>query len=375
MSLASGSIRRPVTTLMVFLCLGVIGVISTKLLQLEFFPDIEFPGILVEVPYSGSSPEEVERLITRPIEEVLATMGGVRMMRSRSSQNGGFVFIFFGWDADTSARGVEARDKIDGIRDQLPQDVRRVFVRKFTTSDEPFLVLRISSESGQDLATAYELLERNVKRRLERINGVAQVSLDGAAARQIRIQLLADRITAHGVDLNDLRQRLQNANFSLSAGYITDPGLGQRVRVSPLGEFQSIEEIRELPINDSGLRLRDIAEVTYEPPEQEFRRLLDRQPAIGINIFKETRANLVDVTAAVMAEVEEINRLPEMQGLNLYVMFSQAEGVTTSLKDLAMAGLIGAALSFVVLFLFLRQVTATAVVALSVPCACSSRWA
>lgn len=369
MSLASSSLRRPVTTLMVFLCLGVIGVISTKLLQLEFFPDIEFPGILVQVPYSGSSPEEVERLITRPIEEVLATMGGVREMRSSSSQDGSFVFVFFGWDADTAARGVEARDKIDGIRDQLPPDVRRVFVRKFATTDDPILILRISSESGQDLATAYELLERNVKRRLERINGVAQVTLDGAAARQIRIQLIADRITAHGVDLNELRQRLQNANFSLSAGYITDPGLGQRVRVSPLGEFRSIEEIRELPINDSGLRLRDIAEVSYEPPEQEFRRLLDRQPAIGINIFKETRANLVVTTAAVMAEVEEINRLPEMQGLNLYVMFSQAEGVTTSLKDLAMAGLIGAALSFVVLFLFLRQVTATAVVALSVPCA------
>src|SRR5690606_38323564 len=103
------------------------------LLPLEFFPDIEFPGLIVEVPYQGSSPEEIEQLITRPIEEVLATMGGVRMMRSNSGQNGAFVFVFFGWDADTAAKGIEARDKIDGIRGQLPQDVRRVFVRKFAT--------------------------------------------------------------------------------------------------------------------------------------------------------------------------------------------------------------------------------------------------
>ena len=367
MSLAGATLRRPVTTIMVFVCFGLLGVIATKMLPLEFFPDIEFPGLLVEVPYQGSSPEETEQLITRPIEEVLATMGGLRMMRSNSTQNGAFIFIFFGWDADTAAKGVEARDKIDGIRNQLPNDVRRVLVRKFATTDDPMLTLRISSQ--QDLATSFELLERTVKRRLERIDGVAQVSLDGANAREVRILLIADRIAAHSVDLNDLRARLQRANFSLSAGYITDDGSGQRIRVSPLGEFRSIDEIRRLPINRSGLRLGDVAEVSYEPPPQRFGRLLDREYAIGINIFKETGANLVDVTERVMAEIAEINRLPEMQGINLYVMFSQAEGVTSSLKDLALAGLIGAALSFVVLFLFLRQITTTLVVAMAVPCA------
>ncbi len=367
MTLTGLSLRRPVTTLMVFLCFGVIGLISTKLLPLEFFPDIEFPGILVQVPYNGSSPEEVEELITRPIEEVLATMGGIRMMRSRSGQEGAFVFVFFGWDADVAAKGVEARDKIDGIRNQMPDDVRRVFVRKFATTDDPMLILRISA--ARDLSSAYELLERNVKRRLERLEGVAQVEFDGVQPWQIRIQLIADRIAAHGIDLNQLRDRLQNANFSLSAGYITDTGSGQRIRVSPSGEFRTIEEVGELPVNDSGLRLRDIAEVTYEAPEQEVSRLLNREFALGINIFKETGSNMVAVTDRVMNEIDAINELPEMQGINLFVMFSQAEGVTSSLRDLAISGLIGATLSFGVLFLFLRQVSTTMVVALAVPCA------
>jgi HAE1 family hydrophobic/amphiphilic exporter-1 len=159
------------------------------------------------------------------------------------------------------------------------------------------------------------------------------------------------------------------ANFSLSAGYIDESTTGQRIRVSPLGEFRSLEQIRDLPIDVRGLRLRDVAEVRLEPPPQRYGRLLDQQFAIGIDIFKETGANLVDVADRVLAEIADINRLPEMQGVNLYVLFSQADGVVSSLKDLAMAGLIGALLSFIVLYLFLRQLSTTLVVTLAVPCA------
>ncbi|MEX0899096.1 MAG: efflux RND transporter permease subunit [Gammaproteobacteria bacterium] len=367
MSLTGLSLRRPITTLMVFTCLGAIGAIAIRLLPLEMFPAIDFPGMMIQIPYEGSSPEEVEQLITRPVEEVLATMGDVRMMRSNSAQDGAFIFMFFGWDSDPAAKGVEARDKIDGIRSQLPPDVRRIFVRKFTTTDEPMLILRISSE--RDLSNAYELLERNVQRRLERLPGVGQVELDGVLAREISIELLADRVAAHGVDLNLLRDRLKAANFSLSAGYISDAGSGRRIRVNPVGEFRTIEEIRELPVGQGSLRLRDIAEVKYESPEMQYSRLLDRQFALGINVFRESGTNLVDVAERVLAEVEEISVLPEMQGIKLFVMFSQAQSVTASLRDLALAGLVGALMSFLVLFVFLRQLSTTLVVMLSVPCA------
>ncbi len=367
MSLTGLSLRRPITTLMVFTCLGAIGAIAIRLLPLEMFPAIDFPGMMIQIPYEGSSPEEVERLITRPVEEVLATMGDVRMMRSNSAQDGAFIFMFFGWDSDPAAKGVEARDKIDGIRSQLPPDVRRIFVRKFTTTDEPMLILRISSE--RDLSNAYELLERNVQRRLERLPGVGQVELDGVLAREISIELIADRVAAHSIDLNVLRERLKAANFSLSAGYISDAGSGRRIRVNPVGEFRTIEEIRELPVGQGSLRLRDIAEVKYEAPEMQYSRLLDRQFALGINVFRESGTNLVDVAERVLAEVEDISDLPEMQGIKLFVMFSQAQSVTASLRDLALAGLVGALMSFLVLFVFLRQLSTTLVVMLSVPCA------
>jgi hydrophobic/amphiphilic exporter-1 (mainly G- bacteria), HAE1 family len=367
MSPARLAIRRPVTTGMVFVSLALLGLISLKLLPLEFFPDIDFPGMMVQVPYQGSSPEEVERLITRPIEDVLSTMAGIQRMHSNSSQNNAGIFVFFGWDVDMAAKGVEARDKIDGIRHLLPEDLERVFVRKFTNVDEPILGLRIGS--GRDLSESYELLDRNVRRRLERIDGVAQVSLDGVEPREVRILLHADRVAAHQVDLNDLSQRLQQANFSSSAGYITDVAAGLRVRVSPQGEFRSLEEIRALPINDRGLRLGDVADVVLESPPMRYGRLLDGNFAVSIDIFPEAGANVVEVSRAVLAEIDAINELPEMAGISLYVLFSQAEGIVSSLRDLAMAGLLGALMSMIVLYVFLRQWATTLIVMLSVPSA------
>ncbi len=361
------AIRRPVTTCMVFVSLAVFGLIATRLLPLEFFPDVDFPGMMVEVPYAGSTPEEVERLIARPIEEALATMGGIQRMMTNATPEGANIIMFFGWDADMDSRGVEAKDKIDGIRHRLPDDVERVFVRRFTSGDEPILGLRIGSQ--RDLSDAYELLDRNVRRRIERIEGVASVGIDGVEPREVRILLHADRVAAHSIDINALRERLRGANFSVSAGYVSDKAAGRRIRVTPLGTFSDIDEIRRLPVNDRGLRLGDIAEVSIASPPRRYERLLDGRFAVGINVFAESGANLVAVSDAVLDEIDAINELPEMEGINLFVLFSQAEGVVQSLKDLALAGLIGALLSMIVLYAFLRQWATTLIVMLSVPTA------
>ena len=352
---------------MIAASLMLMGVVAMRLLPLEFFPDVEFPGMLINMPYPGSTPEEVERLITRPAEEALATMGGIQRMNSRSQESGSTIFMFFGWDADMSARGVEARDKLDGIRHLLPDDLERIMVQRFTNESNPTLGLRIGSDL--DLSNSYELLDRNVRRRLERIDGVARVSLDGIEPRAVRVQLIADRVAAHQIDLNELGARLQAANFSVSAGYLDDQEAGQRLRVRPIGEFRALDEVRALPVNDRGLRLSDIAEVNLESPPREYERLLDGDFAIGLDVFIESDANLVDVSDRVLDEIDAIGNLSEMQGINLYILFSQAEGVVTSLKDLAMAGLVGALMSMIVLYVFLRQWTATLIVMLSVPAA------
>jgi HAE1 family hydrophobic/amphiphilic exporter-1 len=209
------------------------------------------------------------------------------------------------------------------------------------------------------------MITRNLVRPLERLPGVARVELQGLEPKEIRIELISDRITAHGVDLNELRQRLGEVNFSASAGMISEDE--KRYRVSPSGEFQSIDEYRDLVISDNGLRLSDVAEVTYTSARRNYARHLDQRYAIGVSIFKENGANLVEVGRHVIDEVNRIGTEPEMRGIKLFFLENQSEGVVNSLAELRNAGMVGALLAIFVLYFFLRNLPMTLMVALAVP--------
>ena len=363
MSLTKSSILRPVTTCMAFLCFVVIGVISSRMLPLEYFPSIDFPGIFVQIPYPGSTPEEVEKQITRPAEEVLATIRGIKNMSTTSHENGADIFLEFGWGTETTLKGLEVREKLDGIREQWPTDLERYNTFQFSTTDMPVMMLRISSD--RDLSGAYEMLDRNVKRRLERLEGVAQVELQGVYPREVRIELMADRVAAHKVDLVALSQQLRESDFSLTAGLVTDGE--KRYMVRPLGELKSIDQINQLVINQQGLRLSDIATVNYTQPEKFEGRHLDGTYAIGVEIKKESGANTVAVASVVSQELIRIGEDPEMQGINIFYMENAAEGILSSLKDLLISGIIGAFFALIVLYLFLRNLRTTLIVTLAVP--------
>jgi len=362
MILTRTAITRPVTTVMIFIALALIGVVSARLLPLETFPDIQFPGIFINIPYEGSTPEEVEKLITRPVEEALATLSGVERMQSTSRQDSAQIFLQFGWDEDVAAKGIEARAKVDAIRHQLPDDVRRVLVFTGSLGDQPILTLRISSE--RDLSDAYLMLDRQLKRRIERLEGVSRVALYGVDQHEIRILLDADRVAAHGVDLNELRGLLEKANFSVSAGRLTDGD--RRFSVRPIGELTSVDELRNILVREN-LRLADIAEIELRSPERENARHLDRRYSIGLDVYKQPGANLVDVSRRVQREVRSVEGSPQMRGIQVFALGDQARGVTSSLSDLLTSGLIGALFAFGVLYLFLRQVATTLIVVACVP--------
>jgi HAE1 family hydrophobic/amphiphilic exporter-1 len=365
MSPARFALERPVTVIMIFVSMIAVGLVSSRMLPLEYFPAVDVPFIGVEVPYQGSTPEEVEREITRPIEEVIATIAGIKRLESRSSPTGAFFEITFDWGEDVAVKAVEARERVEAIRDQLPADVRRINVYKFNFTDQPVLRMRISSE--RDLSGAYDMLMRTLIRPLERIPGVARVDLEGIEPREIRIELVADRLVSHGIDLTNLQGRLEQVNFSDSAGLIRDGDT--RYRVNPKGEFRSVEEIEDLVITDAGLRLGDIAEIRYGSARRNYARHLDRKYAIGVSVFKENGANLVDVGRRAVAEVERIGNSPDMQGIKLFFLDNQSEGVTESLSELLKAGLIGAVLSLIVLYFFLGHIQTTLMVSLAVPVA------
>ncbi len=363
MNLTDLSLRRPVTTIMIFISFVVIGIIASRMVPMEYFPDISFPGAYISVPYSNSTPEEVERTITRPIEEALATISGLKRMNSSSSENQAGIFVEFEMGSDISLKAIEIKEKIDGVRNQLPNDMERFFINKFSAQDNPMMNLRLSSD--RDLSNAYELLNRNLKQRIERIRGVANVDLYGVEQRQIRIELIPERLEAHNVNLNDLAQTLRQSNFSVTAGKVDEAG--KRYMVRPTGEMTRPDEFAQLVIGPNNLQLHDVATVGYGSPDREYGRHLDQKYAIGLDVFKESGANTVDVGNQVLAEIEEINQLPEMRGIKIFEMHNQATGIISSLTELLKAGLLGAFFSIIILYLFLRRISTTLIVALAVP--------
>ena len=363
MNITDFSLRRPVMTLMIFLSFVAIGLISSRLLPLEFFPELDAPFVSINIPYPNSTPEEIEREITRPVEEILATISDVKRMVSDSSENSVNIFLEFDWGIDTDVKAIETKERIESIRNQLPLDVERISIQKLNTSDMPILIMRISSK--RDLSNSYDMLNRLLKRRIERIRGVSKVEMYGVEKKQILIQLLADRIIAHKIDLNHLSQVLRNSNFMVTAGRITDAN--RRFTVRPMGEISTVDEINNLIVGDNGLKLRDIANVGHEMPELEYGRHLNQAYAIGLNVFKESGANIVEVGRCVKETIAEISKDPRMEGISLYMMDDLSDGIVSSLNELLKAGLLGAALALIVLFLFLRQWSTTFIVVLAVP--------
>lgn len=363
MSFTEHSVRRPVTTMMVFVSLVVVGLIATKLVPLEYFPDISFPGAYINVPYPGASPDEVEEQVIKPMEEALATISGVDRINSNSGENNGGIQVIFNQGSDIHLKAIEIKEKIESVRNQLPDDFEYYNIYKFEDGGSNTLQLRISSE--RDLSNAYDLLNRNLKQRIERIDGVGQVTLYGVEKKEIRIELINDRILSYGIDLNRLTETLQRSNFSTSAGKITDAGL--RYTVRPLGDLRTAEDIEELIISENNLRVKDIAEVKYIEPIRNYARHLDQKYAIGLDIVKESSANTIATVDKILEEIDRINELPEMQGIQIYEMFNQADGIMLSLKELLNSGVIGAGLSIFMLFFFLRQFTTTMIVATAVP--------
>ncbi|ALO33890.1 acriflavin resistance protein [Colwellia sp. MT41] len=361
-NLTALALKKPVTTLMLCLTMLMMGIAATQLLPLEKWPGIDIPEMMISAPYQASSPAEVERLVTKPLEEALATMGGIKRLSSRSTEHGAEISIEVAWETSLTGKAIEAREKIDAIRHLLPEDLQRVFVYQFSTADMPILTLRISSE--RELKNSFQLLNNYLKKPLERLPGVSKVELYGVDQRQISIRLMSERMASHNIDVLQLTKMLQAHNFTINAGSLRSAT--NTIRISPKGEFTQLNDIRGLVVKDN-VYLGDIAQVLFEQPERIDGRHLDRSYAIGVNIFKESSANLVDVAGRVVSAVDEISQSSQFSGINIFMMEDQAKGVTDSLSALLMAGAIGAVLSFMVLFLFLRNTTATILVVASVP--------
>jgi len=357
------SLRYPVTAGMVFLSVVAVGTLSAPRLPQAFLPEVDFPQLEIHIPYPNALPAQVEEEITRPAEEALATLSRVRRLQSFSSANESVIQVEFDWGEDIGPLRVEAREKLDRIRDQLPADVDHIQINSFRSSDIPVLECRIAAD--RDLSRDYERLDRHVADPLRRVPGVAKVELYGVDPPRIEIELRYADLLRHRLDAGALLSRLDASNRSLSAGVLHQGRESWPLRV--VNQFASLDEIRDFPVDERGLRLADVADVRYREPDLDYGRHLDDARAVGLNVIKESGANSVQVAARARQALRRIAADPELAGIQVLTFTDQGEEISNSLRGLLEAGLIGALLAILVLWLFLRRLQTVLVVALAIP--------
>ncbi len=361
--LARFAVERRVTMGMAVLGVLVLGWISLTRLPLEFLPTFSSSNINVRAPYDSSSPEEIERLIVRQLEDTLATIAGVDSLTARASANEASINLTFVDGTDMNLAAVEVRGRIDRVRHLLPEDLERIFIRRFQSTDIPVLRFHLSGQGDSD--DLYDFVENVVQRRLERLEGVAQVEINGLRTRQLQVQLNPIAMQARGVDIRQVATALRESNVNVSGGYIEEGS--RKLVVRTVGEFQSTQEVMKLPLDGRGLRLQDVAQVDYAFPRQERFNYLNGSEALTIGIYKASTANLLAVVDRVKAELAEIQALRTAEGMELRYLQDASVDVRQGLGQLRNAGLLGGVLAIGFLFLFLRRLRTTLLVALAIP--------
>jgi HAE1 family hydrophobic/amphiphilic exporter-1 len=285
------AVEHRVTMGMAVLGVLVLGWISLTRLPLEFLPTFSSSNITVSAPYRSSSPEEVERLVVRPLEDSVGTINGIDTLSASASADSARIRIGFLDGTDMDMAAVDVRDRIERARHLLPADLERLSIRRFQSSDIPVVRFDLSAPWPQE--RLYQFAETVVQRRLERIEDVAQVEIGGLRTPELQINLDPARMRAHGIDVRSLVTLLRENNRNLSAGDIREGS--RKLLVRAVGEFSSPREIRELPLNDRGLRLRDVAEVVYDFPEQESFNFLNGRAALTVRVNNTSNSNLLKV--------------------------------------------------------------------------------
>jgi len=363
MSLPRFSVRNPVTTGMLVVTVVVMGLLSLTRISLDMFPSFERPVLQVSVPYPDASPAEVERRIVRPLEEALGTVRRLETIRATASQNRGRIELEFQPGTNMDLAALEVRERVEQVRRDLPADVQRVDIRRFSSDEQP--VLRAAVSWDGDPARLTELVERRIEPALLQVPGVAQVDFSGLESREVSIELDQDRMRAQGVTIAIISQALNRGNQDYSAGELEVGGTRFLVRAE--GQLTSVEAIERLPLTAAGVRLGDVAEVTYDFPERDFFFRQNGVNARQAQIFKESDANIVEVSRAVKATLEDISTQPGLEGIQFRTWQDQSDGILEVLKLLGQAGAFGGALAVFMLFIFLRRITPTFIVAAAIP--------
>jgi hydrophobic/amphiphilic exporter-1 (mainly G- bacteria), HAE1 family len=364
MSIPRLAIHRPVTMFMISFVVMLLGGISLTRLPVDLMPESEFPSITVRVNYSGVGPLEMEELVTRPIEQAVSAIAGLEQVNSTSSEGNSQVRLQFAWGTDLNEAADEVRTRVDRVRGRMPEDADPPTVFKFDSNSMP--IMGIGVEGDYDAVTLRELATNDLSPRLERVEGVAAVTIDGGLRRQIHVDLSREKITALNLSVDRITQVLRSENQNIPLGEVDEAD--RRFLLRSPGQFTSIEDVGNLIImirDGVPVYLKDIAEVSDSTEDRRQITRINGRPGIRMRVTKQSGKNTVEIAQGVRAEIERINR--EVPSVRLAVLDDQSKFIERSIHSVQEHAMIGGILVVAIIFFFLRDVRSTLIICTSIP--------
>jgi len=366
MQITKTAIKRGVTFLMIYIIAVGFGLFSLGRLRIDLWPDMDFPVIAVITQYTGVGPFDIETVVTRPIEETVASVQNVKSVNSFSRQGLSLIMLEFEWGTNMDQAEIDVRNALDWVEDYLPDDVTDPLVFAFDPSMQPIGFYTVGSEV-HGLAELRRISELELEPRIERIPGVASASTDGGLRREIKVLVDPVRLRAHHISIQQVENALRANNLQLPSGWIEDKQ--REFTIQTLGEYRSLEEIENTSImlmGESPVRIKDVADVVDGFVEQRQRVWTNGKPAVVLILQRQSDANTVNVTKELRTRMPQILReLPK--GVEIETVWEQAEFINRSMSNLGNTAVQAIFLAVLVLLFFLRNVRSSIIVALSIP--------
>ncbi len=366
MNISTSSVKRPVTTLMIVLIVVILGFVSLTRLKMDLYPSIDINYAIVSTSYTGAGPEEMESLITKPLEQALGTANGLKSISSQSGNGSSMIMLEFSDSTDMNYATLQCREKVDQVKGSLPEDASTPMVMKLNPSMMPVVVYAVSSTKDIDLVELNTLIEDQIQPQIEKIDGVASVSISGGSTKEISVEVMPDKLKGYGITVSQISGLLASENLNMPVGTIMQGDADLTVKT--VGEFKSVEDIRNLPITTaSGITvyLRDVANINEKFVEQTEYTFVNGQKAIGLVAQKQSDANTVDVANSIKKEMDKVSK--NYPDLSFSAVLDQSEFIEASISNVASSAITGAFFAILVLFLFLRNVRSTLIIGTAIP--------